>query len=294
MRVLLYGQRIEVEDIEIISRLLHDFSAKAVKVYIDVKLYSQLLEKNILVAQYEVIHDHKELVKEKIDFVITLGGDGTILHAATLVKNAEIPILGINLGRLGFLASTEKHKVGEAIDALVNGHYIIDGRTMIEVTSNLSIFGENNFALNDFTVHKRDNSAMITVHCYINGEYLNAIWADGLIISTPTGSTGYSLSCGGPIVFPGSGNFIITPIAPHNLTMRPIVFSDEKEITLTLEGRTDSFLCTLDSRHEIISAEHRITVKKCKSKFCLVQLEGNSFIHTVSEKLLWGLDKRNK
>jgi NAD+ kinase len=294
MHLLIYGNRIDQEDIPFVDTLIKTATQQGFQLSFHTFVFDSLLEHKLIHPKSTVIDGHQDLLKNKVDIVITLGGDGTILHAITLVKDSGIPILGINLGRLGFLASTEKHKISDALTILKNKEYTIDQRSMLAVSSNLSLFKENNFALNDFTVHKRDNSAMITIHTYIDDEYLNAIWADGLIISTPTGSTGYSLSCGGPIVFPGSGNFIITPIAPHNLNVRPIVISDKKLIKLKLEGRADSFLCTLDSRHEIITAQHEITIQKCEFALCLINLPDVSFIKTVSDKLMWGLDKRNK
>ena len=248
MHLLIYGHNIDQEDLPFVRTLIQSSKDLGFEVYFHNYIFKSLVSQNIISQKAKEINSHEELLKNEIDIVITLGGDGTILHAITLVKDSKIPILGINLGRLGFLASTEKYKINEALTIIKEKSFSIEYRSMLSVKSNLSMFTENNFALNDFTVHKRDNSAMITIHTHINDEYLNAIWADGLIISTPTGSTGYSLSCGGPIVFPGSGNFIITPIAPHNLNVRPIVISDKNKITLRLEGRSESFLITLDSR----------------------------------------------
>lgn len=228
-----------------------------------------------------------------IDFVITLGGDGTILNAITEVRDSSVPIVGINLGRLGFLASIEKARIREALSCLAQGMYSLEKRRLLYLESNLPLFGETRFALNDFTISKRDTSSMITIHTYINGAFLNSYWADGLIVSTPTGSTGYSLSCGGPIIFPNSGNFVITPVAPHNLNVRPIVISDTSVISFHVEGRGENFLCTLDSRFETINAEHQLAVRKCDFHLRLVRLPGSSFLRTMGEKLAWGMDSRN-
>ena len=209
------------------------------------------------------VSDKQEFSKSEIDYVITLGGDGTILQATTLIRDLAIPILGVNLGRLGFLASIEERYIAESFDQIDSSRYHIDRRSMIYLESSPSIFGDMPFALNDFTLHKRDTSSMITIHTYINGDYLNSYWADGLIVATPTGSTGYSLSCGGPIIFPNSGNFIITPVAPHNLNVRPLVISDDAVISFEIEGRTENFLSTLDSRFETITSEHQLSVRKC-------------------------------
>lgn len=239
------------------------------------------------------IGDHEELKAAAPEMAITLGGDGTILGATCIIRDLSIPIMGINLGRLGFLSSVERKKIGWAMDQIVNGHFRIEQRAMLCLEAEPAIFGPLNFALNDFTVHKRDTSSMITIHTYINDEYLNSYWADGLIVGTPTGSTGYSLSCGGPIIFPQSGNMIITPVAPHNLNVRPLVISDKSVISFSIEGRAKNFLCTLDSRNEIITADHKLAVRKCAFNTQLVILSGQSFLHTIHEKLSWGSDRRN-
>ena len=225
--------------------------------------------------------------------IITLGGDGTILKAATLVRDYGIPILGINLGRLGFLARVEKTRLRETLRLLSLGRFTTERRDMLYLESSLPIFGDTPFALNDFTLLKRDTSSMITIHTFINGSYLNSYWADGLIVATPTGSTGYSLSCGGPIVFPGSGNFVVTPVAPHNLNVRPIVLSDDSVISFEIEGRAENFLCTLDSRFETITSVHNLAVRKNAFGIQLVKLPGISFMDTLRSKLNWGEDRRN-
>ncbi len=230
---------------------------------------------------------------KKIDFLITLGGDGTILNAATVVRDSGVPILGINLGRLGFLAGIEKARIKEAIDLLQRGMYNVQDRSMLQIESSVPLFGETPFALNDMTILKRDTSSMITIHTYIDGAYLNSYWADGIIIATPTGSTGYSLSCGGPIIFPDSGNFVITPVAPHNLNIRPIVISDNSIISFEVEGRAENFLCTLDSRFETITSSVQLAVRKCDYPMKLVQLNETSFMCTIRDKLAWGMDSRN-
>ena len=200
--------------------------------------------------------------------------------------------MGINLGRLGFLASIEQRYIDRALDLLKSGKYALEGRRMLYLESNRPIFGETPFALNDFAILKRDNSSMIIVHAYINGEFLNSYWADGLIVSTPTGSTGYNLSCGGPIVFPDSKSIILTPVAPHNLNVRPIVISDDSELTFEVEGRTENFLCTLDSRFELITSDYKLKIRRCDFEIRLVQLHEMSFSKTMRNKLMWGFDTR--
>jgi len=254
---------------------------------------SKVKEKLTLQQDIGKFEGYIDFRMRKFDYVITLGGDGTILNAITEVRDSKVPILGINLGRLGFLADIEKNQIRAAIKLLQKGRYRIDERQLLYLESNLPIHGDIPFALNDCTLLKRDTSSMITIHTYVNGAYLNSYWADGIIISTPTGSTGYSLSCGGPIIFPGSGNFIITPVAPHNLNVRPIVIPDTSVISFEVEGRTDNFLCTMDSRFETVTSDHQLAVRKCDFSINLIQLENQSFLKTIRGKLAWGVDNRN-
>ena len=240
-----------------------------------------------------IFESHLDFRIKRFDMVITLGGDGTILKAATIIRDSGIPILGINLGRLGFLARVEINNVVDSLRQLNRGRYTTEERDMLYLESNLPIFGETPFALNDCTLLKRDTSSMITINAYINGAYLNSYWADGLIIATPTGSTGYSLSCGGPIVFPGSGNFVITPVAPHNLNVRPIVISDDSVVSFDIDGRAENFLCTLDSRFETVTAAHNLAVRKNDFPLKLVVLPNITFMDTLRGKLNWGEDRRN-
>ena len=228
-----------------------------------------------------------------IDCMISLGGDGTMLDAVTLVKDSGIPILGINFGRLGFLASISPDALQNAVEAIVNRTFVVDKRALIHLDSNEGLFGDTPFALNEFAIHKRDISPMIKIHTYINGEFLNTYWADGLIVSTPTGSTGYSMSCNGPILFPDAASFVITPVAPHNLNVRPIVIPDTNVVSFEIEGRADQFICALDARKEIVDKTVQLAIRK--EQFCvnLVRLNENSFLSTLRTKLTWGLDKRN-
>jgi len=236
---------------------------------------------------------HEEL-NNTVDFLISLGGDGTILDTVTLVRDKNIPILGINYGRLGFLASISKEELGPAVDALVNRRYVIDKRSLIHLDSNLELFGDAPFAINEFSIHKRDISPMIKINTYLNGEFLNTYWSDGLIVATPTGSTGYNMSCNGPIVFPQASSFVITPVAPHNLNVRPIVVPDSYIISFEVESRSDEFICAMDARREIVQKkEVQLAVKKENFSINLVRLNENSFLSTLHTKLTWGLDKRN-
>ena len=230
---------------------------------------------------------------KKINAFLSIGGDGTLLDSITHVGRAETPILGINTGRLGFLATISKEETEHALQKLFENDFTVDKRAMLRLESNKKLFGDLNFALNDFTVVKKDSSSMITMHTNLDGAFLNSYWADGLIVATPTGSTGYSLSCGGPLVFPRSGNFVITPVSPHNLTVRPIVVSDNSEITFEIEGRSKKFLISLDSRMAIVDASVKLLVKKESFSANLVQFEGQHYFKTLRQKLNWGLDIRN-
>lgn len=227
------------------------------------------------------------------DCLISLGGDGTILDAVTLVCDKNIPLLGINFGRLGFLAGIGRDELTTAVDALVTGNYVVDKRTLIHLDSNLPLFGNTPFAINEFAIHKRDISPMVKIHTYLNGEFLNTYWSDGLIVATPTGSTGYNMSCNGPIVFPESSSFVITPVAPHNLNVRPIVVPDSNVISFEVESRSDQIICALDARREIVDKSIQLAIKKEKFNVSFIRLAENNFLSTLRTKLMWGLDKRN-
>jgi NAD+ kinase len=230
---------------------------------------------------------------EDIDFVISLGGDGTLLDTVTLVRDKNIPVVGINFGRLGFLASIGRDEMSAAVKALARRSYIIDKRTLIHLDSNIPLFNDVPYGLNEFAIHKRDTAPMIKIHTYLNGELLNTYWADGLILATPTGSTGYSLSCGGPVVFPDACSLVLTPIAPHNLNVRPIVIPDNTIISFEVESRSDDIICALDSRREIVDKNVLLAVRRENFMMNLVRLNENNFLQTLRNKLSWGLDKRN-
>jgi NAD+ kinase len=216
-----------------------------------------------------------------------------MLDAVTFVGGSNIPLIGVNLGRLGFLAAIPEEEVEDAILSLVRGSYTLEQRTLLHLDSNVPLFNGTPFALNEFTIHRQDSSSMIRIHTYLNGEFLNTYWADGLIVATPTGSTGYSLSCGGPVVFPQTSSFVITPVAPHNLNTRPIVVPDDNVISFEIEGRAKEFLCTLDARTENITANVQLAVKKESFLVSLVRPDEHNFLKTIRQKLYWGIDKRN-
>lgn len=293
MQVVVFGKQYRDKDHPFVQALFDALHAEGITAYVYSPYLDDLAGKINFPGPYGRFDDFRDFRVHRIDFVIVLGGDGTMLNAVTLVRDAGVPMLGINLGRMGFLNTIEKVHVGDAIQKLKRGQFLLQERTMLYLESHPPIFGDVPFALNDCTLLKRDTSSMITIHTYLNGDYLNSYWADGLIIATPTGSTGYSLSCGGPVVFPNSSNFVLTPVAPHNLNVRPIVISDESVLSFEIEGRGENFICTLDSRFELITAHHQLAVRRNDFPIRLVQLQDVTFLHTIRQKLAWGADIRN-
>jgi len=293
MKVAIYsrgGESVKHEDLLLLLAALEKHTVTS---YIFSDYYLQV--KHLFPENaYETFSDASDL-DESFDCLISMGGDGTILDTLTLIRDSNIPVVGINLGRLGFLTEIGKNELEEAVEALVQRTYLIDRRSLIHVDSNTNtpLFGNTPFGLNEFAIHKRDTSSMIKIHTYLNGEFLNTYWADGLIVATPTGSTGYSLSCNGPIVFPESNSFIITPVAPHNLNVRPIIIADTNIVSFEIEGRADQYICALDSRKEILSKDVQVAIKKESFSFNLIRLYENSFLQTLRNKLSWGLDTRN-
>jgi NAD+ kinase len=288
----------------IYSRIFEEGQRKDVQLFFD-ELAIQKIEpvifqpffeqiKNIihLPADTKVFSLSEDLTAE-VEFIISLGGDGTLLDTITLVRDKKISIMGVNFGRLGFLASIGRDELQKAVQAIAHRTYVTDTRTLIHVDASVPLFGNVPYALNDFSIHKRDVASMIKISTYLNGEFLNTYWADGLIVATPTGSTGYSLSCNGPVVFPDSGSFVITPVAPHNLNVRPIIVPDNNIISFEIESRADQIICALDSRREIVNKDVQLAVKKESFNISLVRLSENNFLQTLRNKLTWGLDKRN-
>lgn len=292
MRIALYSRHIQLEEIPFLEKFFRLLREKKFDWILYESFYDQLVTHFPSLKGSDVFSTSDQL-HPGVDYLFSLGGDGTLLDTITFVKNYNIPIMGINIGRLGFLANIGRTELEPALDALQSGSYVADKRTLISVESNLPTFGENNFALNEFTISKKDISSMITIHTYINGEFLNSYWADGLIISTPTGSTGYSLSCGGPIILPNAGNFVITPIATHNLNVRPVVVPDSSVISFEIDGRGDLFRCTLDSRSVTIDKSYKLAVRKTDFSITLARLNDNNFLNTLATKLFWGKDVRN-
>jgi len=291
MKITLHGIDVQKEFLPQIGILFDILKERNIDINLTESLLKSL-KRNAFQTKGLKSVNQKESIKES-DFVISIGGDGTLLDTVCLVGENEIPILGVNTGRLGFLATVAKENIQNSIEELVSGAFSVESRSLLKLESDVPLFNGLNFGLNEFTIHKRDTSSMITVHTYINDLYLNSYWADGLIIATPTGSTGYSLSCGGPLITPGARNFVITPVSPHNLNVRPIVVSDDNEISFKIEGRSEKFLISLDSRSTPIDATVKLKVKKAEFSAKLVKFASYSYFDTLRQKLNWGFDMRN-
>ncbi|MBP6456008.1 MAG: NAD kinase [Chitinophagaceae bacterium] len=293
MRIAIYNREFDFEDIFCLKELFFQFQENNVLPVIYKDMIPLLKNASLLPEQFDVFSETEKLNTKKVNYVMSLGGDGTMLDTVCHVADTQIPILGVNLGRLGFLAATGKDQIDFALQSLIKSRYKIDERELIHLDANMPIFKDAPFALNEFSIHRKDSSSLIVIHTYINGEFLCSYWADGIIVSTPTGSTGYSLSCGGPVIFPQANIFVITAVAPHNLNVRPIVVSNENIISFEIEGRSKEFLCTLDARSETIDNSVSIAVRKENFKTKLIRLEGQNFLQTLQSKMYWGMDKRN-
>ena len=292
MKIAIYSRGIKENQHQDIIQLLDELALGGVEPVFYQDFFNQFYSAIDIKAKYSTFNSSGDL-DDSIDCIMSLGGDGTLLDTVTFVKDSGIPVLGINYGRLGFLANIGREDLHIAVQALVNRTFVLDKRTLIHLDADIPLFDGTPYALNEFTLHKKDTSPMIRIHTYLNGEFLNTYWADGLIVATPTGSTGYSLSCNGPVVFPDSGSFVITPVSPHNLNIRPIVVPDDNIISFEVEGRTDGFLCSLDSRREVVTKEIQLAVRKESFGINLIRLNENNFLQTLRNKLSWGLDKRN-
>jgi len=293
MKIAIYSQSSENQTIKVVKELFSLAKPNDIEFYIENSFYKLLNTKFISQEKLKIFSSYKDL-NSSFDLMITIGGDGTLLRSISFVRDLEIPIIGINTGRLGFLATLNQDLLHSELTKIVAGEYKIENRTLleVEVKGNKTI-SEFAIALNEVTVGRKNTTSMIKIKTNLDGEYLNSYWADGLIISTPTGSTGYSLSCGGPIMSPLSQTLSLTPIAPHNLNARPLVISDETKIELSVSGREKSHLVSLDSRIISLENETLITIKKAKFKINIAYLEENTFYKTLRNKLLWGEDKRN-
>jgi NAD+ kinase len=280
------------EQLDFFNRFLALLAERGIETIISEELFNHLLEDHGISPELPVFAKN-DLKEGALDFLISIGGDGTMLDTLTLVRDSGIPVLGVNTGRFGFLASSQMDDIESNIIELENRSYSIDHRVVLQLEGDAGVFDEFPFALNDFVLHKKDSASMITVHTYLNGVFLNSYWADGLIISSPTGSSGYSLSCGGPLLFPGSSSFVITPIAPHNLNVRPAVVSDSNIISFEFEGRMSSVLASLDSRSTSLLKGTELAIRKADFTFKMVRLSGENYMDTIRKKLMWGKDNRN-
>jgi NAD+ kinase len=291
IRIGIHGKDFQNKSLRFLERVLDHLQRSQVEIWVSEKFLKQFKSPRINAYKLKSFGHDENL--HSLDYFLSLGGDGTLLESVTYIGKWQIPILGINTGRLGFLATTSRDDMEDSLDELLNGNYSIDSRSVLKLISSPKLFGKLNFALNDFTIMKKDTSSMITVHVHADGELLNSYWSDGIIVSTPTGSTGYSLSCGGPLVHPKSESFLITAVSPHNLGTRPIVLADDREITFHIEGRSKKYLISLDSRFETVDEGVKLKIRKEKFQVKLIQLSSQNYFNTLRQKLNWGVDARN-
>lgn len=292
MRVALFGKVISDENTACILQLFDELNRHKIHVIIYEPFLQKLKNYIDVPKDVKTFSDNAEL-RHSADFLFSIGGDGTLLDTITIIQDSGIPVFGINLGRMGFLSSVSKDHIVAAIDKLVNNRFKLDKRTLLRLETPENIFGKLNYAMNEFTVYKKSPSSMLKIQAFVNDEFLNSYWADGLIIATPTGSTAYSLSSGGPIILPMSQNFVITPIATHNLTVRPVVIPDNSKIKIKIVGRSKEFFVSLDSRTEVIDSDSELNIQKEEFMINLIQLDDESYFKTIRDKLMWGLDLRN-
>ncbi|MBN1251437.1 MAG: NAD kinase [Bacteroidales bacterium] len=293
MKIAIYGRSFGNDFNDSIVNLFEILKANKTEIIIYKPFYDFIKEKIDIDLDQVVFFTKPKDLKKNFDVLLSIGGDGTFLESTIFIKDSKIPIAGINSGRLGFLANISKNEMKSALEKILKKSYSYEERDLIQLETENNLFGEYNFALNELTVQKKDSSSMIIIHVYSKGQFLNTYWADGLIISTPTGSTAYSLSAGGPIVVPNSQNFIITPLAPHNLTIRPLVVPNNQELTLKVEGRDQNFLISLDHRYETFTSSTELKIKKANFKIRMLKHDDRTFFSTLREKLMWGIDKRN-
>ncbi len=292
MKVALFGKVYADSQRDYLQLLIDELTKRDLKILIYEPYYKAIEGKVNFSEEISVFNTNKD-IKKDVEILFSIGGDGTILDTVSIVQDSGIPILGINLGRLGFLSSVSKDEIIYAVDSIYKGDYNINSRALLQLVEPENLFGDVNYALNDLTIYRNNTTALIVVHVFVDDVLLNSYWGDGLIVSTPTGSTAYSLSVGGPIVTPGSKNFIIAPIASHNLTVRPIIIQDSSVIKIKIEGREEKYLMTMDSRHSAITKDDEIIIKRCDFSVNLVQMKNKDFFSTIRDKLLWGVDNRN-
>lgn len=291
MKIAIHSRPFGEENIPLIQEMFDELLLTNTDIYVYTDFYEALEKRKIKTGKVNLYSSPKEL--PLCDYILSVGGDGTLLETVTFVGRKQIPILGINTGRLGFLATTPREHVKKGIQDLFSKKYTLEERSLIRLESDVDIFEGINFGLNEFTILKRESSSMIVVHTYLDGDYLNSYWADGLIVSTPTGSTGYSLSCGGPLVLPQNKNFIISPVSPHNLNVRPMVVPETSELSFEVEGRMKRIMVSLDSRSKSIKPNLKLKVRKEDFPVKLIELKSYNYLETLRRKLNWGLDLRN-
>lgn len=292
MKIALFGKNFADDRFTYFQQLIDKLKLSGISIAIYSPFYEFVKGRAVFAEIPAVFGSHKELDSDT-DFLFSVGGDGTMLDAITIIRDSGIPIMGINLGRMGFLSSISKTEIGNAIDAVLDGNFSCEERALLSVETGDNLFGDLNYALNEFTINKKDSGSMVLVHVFVNDLLLNSYWADGLIVATPTGSTAYSLSCNGPIITPESENFVITPIAAHNLTVRPVVIPDKSVIKIIVDGRMTQYLASLDSRSVVIQSSAEVLVRKASFTVKLVQPGNYNFFTTIRQKLLWGHDIRN-
>lgn len=292
MNVAIYTRKINKTDVAFIETLLAYFKDLGWTPVFEKELLEQLVKKAGFKKSHQSFKTYKDFMTG-IDLAISIGGDGTFLKMVKYIRASCVPIMGINTGRLGFLANTSRDDLETVLEKIKNKEYVFQERSLLKVTTAENIFGDDNFALNELAVHKKDTSSMITVHAHLDEKYLNSYWADGLIVATPTGSTAYSLSCGGPIITPGCAVHILSPIAPHNLNVRPVVVPDHMPIKLTVDGRDRKYLLTLDSTSKSVKNGTEVYLEKANFMINVIKFEENNFLDTIRNKMMWGLDRRN-
>ncbi len=292
MQIALFGKSLPDENIRYLQQIIKGLEKNNVEIIFYEKLYNIVKDKVILKKSVRVFRAHED-IRTTVKYLFSIGGDGTLLDTLSYIRDSGIPVLGINLGRMGFISSISKERIDSAINQLVNKKYKLDKRTLININTSEDIFGDLNYALNEVSFYRKSPYTMLKIQAFVDDDFVNSYWADGLIISTPTGSTAYSLSNGGPIILPGSQNFVITPIATHNLTVRPIVIPDSSKIRIKVVGRVKDFYVNLDSRSVLVNSSFEFLIRREKFGINLLQLEDESYFRTIREKLLWGLDIRN-
>jgi NAD+ kinase len=292
MRVAIYGKKINKQTIPVFTEVFRFLEQLGWNIVLEKELKETLQSKADLTKNYDTFANHTDFYSG-IDLTLSIGGDGTFIKTVSYIRNSGVPIMGINTGRMGFLSNIPKEMIEDTLTKVKNKEYEFQKRSLLRVYTEEDLFGEDNFALNELTVHKKDTASMITVHASLDNKYLNSYWADGLIVATPTGSTAYSLSCGGPIITPGCQVHILTPIAPHNLNVRPMVVPDHLPIELSVEGRDRKSLLSLDGISKSIKQGDKVIVKKAEFMINVIRFENNNFLDTIRNKMLWGIDIRN-